>query len=374
VTPSRGHHLRSTCGLLSVTAVLAWHPATVAGQQAGGGQSPPIPLCAGLTIVTAVADREGDYESIKTVQSIDGHEVVLRYSSERKENGVILKVKVLRRVLLEDLQRSNLYLIHFHNRAALTIPGTTAIGTSTAVLRTLKQAGTAQLGLFDAAYSASPVDRGTHPNIYDYEEIEPITRVSPSAVRVPVLVNDVPVTLPAIEAAGDYTGDKADFLFLDDEDNPIALRYRVGKWALDAVKISYTCDPRGSGVQRVSRLEQALLTTGRADVYSIYFSFNSDAIREESDSTLHEIGEIMRRHPDWKLTINGHTDSIGGDAYNLDLSRRRAAAVKESLVQRAGVAAGRLSTAGYGRNSPKDTNGTLEGRARNRRVELVRTP
>jgi outer membrane protein OmpA-like peptidoglycan-associated protein len=72
------------------------------------------------------------------------------------------------------------------------------------------------------------------------------------------------------------------------------------------------------------------------------------------------------------LAINGHTDNVGGDQSNLNLSRRRAAAVKDALVTRHGIAADRLTTAGMGRSQPKDTNETLEGRAQNRRVELVR--
>jgi outer membrane protein OmpA-like peptidoglycan-associated protein len=109
------------------------------------------------------------------------------------------------------------------------------------------------------------------------------------------------------------------------------------------------------------------------DVYSIYFSFNSDVIREESEPTLKELGDIMRRHPDWKLAVNGHTDAIGGDQYNLDLSKRRAAAVKTALVTKYGIDAARFTTAGFGKSQPKDTNDTLEGRARNRRVELIRS-
>src|SRR5262249_51059941 len=104
----------------------------------------------------------------------------------------------------------------------------------------------------------------------------------------------------------------------------------------------------------------------------IYFDFNSDALREESEPTLQEIAEIMRRHPDWKLSIAGHTDSIGGDTPNTDLSKRRSAAVKNALVSRIGVNTGRLTTTGYGRSRPVDTNDTAEGRARNRRVELMR--
>jgi len=128
----------------------------------------------------------------------------------------------------------------------------------------------------------------------------------------------------------------------------------------------------GGGGGGADALEKALADTGHVDVYSIYFSFNSDVIREESGPTLKEIAEVMRRHPDWKLGVNGHTDNIGAEQYNLDLSKRRAAAVKQALVARYTIAAVRLTTSGFGKSQPKDTNDTLEGRARNRRVELVK--
>jgi outer membrane protein OmpA-like peptidoglycan-associated protein len=80
----------------------------------------------------------------------------------------------------------------------------------------------------------------------------------------------------------------------------------------------------------------------------------------------------MTDNPDWKLTVEGNTDNIGGDAYNLDLSKRRAAEVKRTLVTEYHIAPDRLSTDGFGASHPIDTNDTLEGRARNRRVELSR--
>jgi outer membrane protein OmpA-like peptidoglycan-associated protein len=80
----------------------------------------------------------------------------------------------------------------------------------------------------------------------------------------------------------------------------------------------------------------------------------------------------MKKNAAWSLSINGYTDSIGGDAYNLALSRRRAAAVRDTLVTGFHIAAGRLTSNGFGSASPVDSNSTLEGRARNRRVELIR--
>jgi outer membrane protein OmpA-like peptidoglycan-associated protein len=202
-------------------------------------------------------------------------------------------------------------------------------------------------------------------------------------VALPVIVNDARVDLPAIHAQGEYIGDRADFFFLDDEANPLTLKFRIGNGSsagadadalrLEVVKIAHRCAPGGAvNSPAASRLEQTLTVQGRADVYDLYFDFNSDRIREESEVALNEISDVMHRHPDWKLSIEGHTDGIGADAPNLELSRRRASAVKDTLVSAHGVAAARLSTAGYGKSRPKDTNESLEGRARNRRVELIR--
>ncbi|MGB2716152.1 MAG: OmpA family protein [Vicinamibacterales bacterium] len=334
-----------------------------------------IPLCPGLTIVTAINQPEGDYESIKTIDSIVNGDVTLRYSAERKIDGALRKIKVQRVTPIADLKAATLYLHHFDPRSAVRIPGATAIGTSSAVLRALKAKGAAGLAILDNTGTASPVNRNTHPNLYDYQMVETIKRVGTATVPISLTVNDSKVTLQAIHARGDYFGDKAEFYFLDDEQNPIALKYRIGKDALDVVKVSYACGATPNSVRtEFSALERALVDTGRADVYSIYFSFNSDEIREESEPTLKQIADLLSRQQDWKLSIVGHTDSIASDAYNLELSRKRAAAVKSALVARHQVDTGRLTTGGAGEASPKDTNETLEGRARNRRVELVRMP
>jgi outer membrane protein OmpA-like peptidoglycan-associated protein len=108
------------------------------------------------------------------------------------------------------------------------------------------------------------------------------------------------------------------------------------------------------------------------EIYGIYFDFASDKIKPESEPVLQEIAQVMQRNPTWKLRVEGHTDNIGGDAYNMDLSQRRAAAVKEALVTRYRIVAERLDPAGFGATRPKESNDTLQGRARNRRVELAR--
>ncbi|HKT58951.1 MAG TPA: OmpA family protein [Gemmatimonadales bacterium] len=342
-----------------------------------------VPLCPGLTIVTAIARPEGDYESIKTITSVGPAEIGITYSAQvPKGPGVMRNFRMRRTVRLADLDTASLYVHYFHSKGAVSIPGSTALGTSRTVLRALKTTGSTTLDLVPAGSSAYPGDASTHPNIYDYTEAYRLARVGSGPVPVPVVVNDTVVSLPAIRARGDYMGDKAEFFFLDDEDNPLALRYRFeaggedadGGRDLQVVKIAYGCraPTARAGTDRVTLLERVLRERRRAVVYDLYFDFNSAALRPESDSTLGVIAEVMRRNPDWKLSIEGHTDAVASDRYNLELSGRRAAAVKEALTSAFRIAADRFTTAGYGESRPRDRNDTVEGRARNRRVELVR--
>lgn len=356
------------------------------GVLAAGGAAAQerVPLCAGLTIAGAVSEPEGDYEPLITVEGVDTAGVHLRYAADvRTRSGGIRKVNVRRTVHLADLDSATLTMPWFNDRAAVTMPGTTAIGLSRAVLRALKTTGTAGIGLFDAASSGYPARRDVQPNMYQL--VQPYTlRTVPDGPReLSVLVNGAPVRLPVIHARGEYMGDRAEFVVLDDETNPLGLRFRLSSGpaegaaaVADVVKISYRCarDRRAAAASPAGPLERSLLETGRADVYDIYFDFNSDRIREQSEPTLREIGELLRRHPDWRLGIEGHTDSIASDRFNLELSARRAAAVKGALTGRHGIAEGRLTTSGAGESRPRDRNDTAEGRARNRRVELIRQP
>jgi len=104
---------------------------------------------------------------------------------------------------------------------------------------------------------------------------------------------------------------------------------------------------------------------------AINFDTGRDTIRPKSEYILGEIAAVLKAHPELgRIRIEGHTDSVGGRAYNLDLSRRRARAVVRSLVRR-GVAAERLTSEGYGFERPVAPNTTPLGRAKNRRVEFT---
>jgi outer membrane protein OmpA-like peptidoglycan-associated protein len=397
--------LFALAALLAVFEVAAAHriDATNAAPLPGAAD---VPLCTGLRIVTAISDASGDYESIKTISSVTPAAMSVAFSSELPvrgstgEAGRVRKIRSTRTIPIQDLASSNRYARIFSEGFPDLLPGTTALGTSAGVLNLLKTKGEAELAVPDEGLLAG-LDRATaRMSASDIEFVpELIRRATPRPVMVPVVVNDVRVELPAIHAQGEFFGEPAEFFFLDDANNPIALRYAVARGemsdlfgamtaalagsgpakrdtrdVLQVVKISYRCAPRAAAapVAGSQALEKALAESGRVDIYSIFFSFNSDQIREESGPTIDEIAAVMAKHPDWKLTIEGHTDSIGSDADNLDLSRRRAAAVKDALVSRHRLAAARFATGGHGESRPRDTNDTLEGRARNRRVELVR--
>ncbi len=104
---------------------------------------------------------------------------------------------------------------------------------------------------------------------------------------------------------------------------------------------------------------------------TINFDFNKSKITEADQTELKKAIEFLKKYPKAKIRLEGYTDSVGTNKYNLGLSRRRAAATKKYLVKEAGIAARRISTVGYGESNPIASNKTPEGRAMNRRVEIL---
>ena len=175
--------------------------------------------------------------------------------------------------------------------------------------------------------------------------------------------------MPALHARGQFkSGDSPtpwdlEFWVLADSAHPLLLEVKGSDRVLQTVRVDLP-DKRP--------LEHALMTECRVELPGIYFAFNSAALDPASDGTIESVAQVLAQHPDWNATIEGHTDSIGTASSNQLLSERRAGAVRERLVSRYKVAAGRLRAVGYGASRPREPNATLEGRARNRRVELVR--
>lgn len=115
-----------------------------------------------------------------------------------------------------------------------------------------------------------------------------------------------------------------------------------------------------------------LLTEGKLISYGIYFDSGKDVVKPESYGALSDIAKVLKENPEVKIKITGHTDSDGNDAFNLDLSKRRAASVKNELVKTFAVDASRMETEGKGETEPVAPNTTPEGKAQNRRVEFLK--
>ena len=102
-----------------------------------------------------------------------------------------------------------------------------------------------------------------------------------------------------------------------------------------------------------------------------YFDFNKSTLKPEGKRIVEqEVVEPMKAHPELKALVEGHTDSVGSEAYNQRLSERRADAVRDFMASQ-GIAESRITTKGWGKSKPVASNATKEGRAKNRRVEIT---
>ena len=140
--------------------------------------------------------------------------------------------------------------------------------------------------------------------------------------------------------------------------------------------LDFTSDsPVELGAVRIAEsmpdISQVLLSTGKYVSHAIQFDIGSDRLRPESINVIKEVAAALQKQTELKLRIEGHTDSTGDAASNLDLSKRRAESVKGALIK-LGISADRLTTDGLGQTKPMASNDTPQGRAENRRVEFVK--
>jgi len=100
----------------------------------------------------------------------------------------------------------------------------------------------------------------------------------------------------------------------------------------------------------------------------VEFDFDKSIVKPQHHGDLEKVANFLNAYPKTNGELEGHTDSIGTDEYNMKLSQRRAASVKKYLVEKFGIDAARLSTVGYGESQPVASNKTDAGRQKNRRV------
>lgn len=130
-------------------------------------------------------------------------------------------------------------------------------------------------------------------------------------------------------------------------------------------------DPMESGLVTAKKIEDNIELSGYVSIYGIHFDTGKWDIKKESEPALEEIASFLKKHQEKKYLIVGHTDNTGDFASNMTLSEKRAKAVMNALIHDYEVKARRLEAHGVGFLSPVTSNSTDEGKARNRRVEIV---
>jgi outer membrane protein OmpA-like peptidoglycan-associated protein len=335
-------------------------PAPPVNGEIAAQASATVPLKTGLTLATSWhrTTEDDDVECLTQIHGIDGTMIAASANCSMTTGTQ----RGWRRTCRTDLRAAYMYY--------------TGAGDEKAVLR-----GTTMFSLSTQAFGELKAKGRTRHRVVSVNDGAIIADLDGALERqathtLSTIVNDRVVELPVVRASGKLQGmamgkpvqTRVVAAIVDDDRFPLVLDYSMpdvgaAGFSVRYTKISFPTD---------GHIEQQLAGEQRIDVYGIYFDINSDRLRSESDPVMREIAAALRNNPSWQLAIDGHTDSTGGPEANMQLSSKRADAVRAALVTQHGIDGSRLATRGYGATVPKDTNDTADGRARNRRVELVR--
>jgi outer membrane protein OmpA-like peptidoglycan-associated protein len=322
----------------------------------------------GLRIVTVLQFPEGDRESVVLLKSVSPKGVIYRWNFQQHAEGQDSSEQTVERfVSAADLAGAPRVNDVFTTPGRSETPGYTTFTISRKTYARLLAEG-------QVPYSATwvedaPLGGGVGELLPSRRTLRgTLTLATPKPEPMPVLLNGRRVGLPALHLKGSFGSEEpkreTDYWVLADSAHPLILKEINKPQVLETIRIDL---PAAEEI-----VEQDLEQKCRAELPGIYFAFASARLESASEAALEGVGKLMAKHPAWSISIEGHTDSIGNPASNRALSQRRSDAVRSALVERFGVAPGRLEIAGYGASNPKEPNATVEGRARNRRVELVR--
>jgi outer membrane protein OmpA-like peptidoglycan-associated protein len=367
---------------------------TPGGVAAAQDDARPIPLVTGLVLGSVLHSPQGEREDLLEIRSADSAGVHYAWHERTiTAEGDTTDGFRKRFVSANDLAGAPRFDDVFGKDEQLR-PGFTAVTLSQAVYRQLRDAGSAPFslmvipreakakvasapGALDALFAASRVRyKGS------------LTKVSTAPETFPLLVDGVRAALPALHVKGNFTSglrrSEWDTWVQADSAHPLILKSVLDGDVFQMVRADL---PDQGPVKRGPAISGAAINGGpigggpveaqlakrcRMELPGVYFAFGTAAIDPISDHALAELAKGLAGHADWKVTVEGHTDSVGTDAANQTLSKRRAEAVRARLAQRHGVDTRTWGAVGYGATRPRESNASIEGRARNRRVELVR--
>ena len=348
-----------------------------------------VPLRQGTAIVQTLSASNGERESVHRVRLASDSGLHFEWVLEEvHDNGDTLRNEFRYFEASADVDTAG-RLRFFHDaKAPEAHPGYTMHALSRAIYREVRAGRTdsMQVMSLNVAPGSSLLQSlgvgGARPTPVRWRGT--IAPASPGTVPFPVLLDGRRVQLQALHLRGDFTARQGrwqpELWVLADSTYPLILKwiraYRETGNVLQTTRIDLPRPPTagngGAAGGGAAALERELAASCRVELPGIYFAFNSAHIEPASDRAIAELAGILARHPDWNGTLEGHTDSIGSAAANRTLSEKRVEAVRARLVERHQVNAARLRVAGFGAAKPREPNGTIEGRARNRRVELVR--
>jgi len=323
-----------------------------------------VPFRTGAAIVQTLHNGSADRESIVSLFDVSPQGVEYRWTLRDVFNDrdtVRNSFKTF--VRADDEAHAVRWREVFYKDDPFENPGYTRFTVSTGVLDQLRSAGSAEFSILSVEEpSGGLILGGKGVAIRWRGKLSRIGRES-----FPLLVNGQRISVPAIHARGDFTGRNhswsPDFWILEDASHPLILKLTDQQRVFQTVRINFI---------DTAMLDAMLKGKCRVEIPGVYFDFNSASLDPASDKAIAALAGVFAKHPDWSITIEGHTDNVGTDAANQKLSERRAESVRARLVNQYHIAASHILSAGFGARVPRETNATIEGRAHNRRVELVR--
>ncbi len=335
----------------------------------GAASATSVPLVSGLRIVSTLVFPDGDRDNVVTTTVTEGGVTYSWHLRQQAPGGRAQEYDLKRFVRANDLAGAPRMNDVVSTDGPNETPGYTFVSLSRAVYQKLRETGQAPFtvtgmedGLLGGAMGGVGASRVTYKGAF--------TVVSQTPTPIPVLLDGRRTTLPALHLQGKFAFQEkrqdGEYWVLADSTHPLILKEMNGRDVLQVVRIDRPATAPAS-------LEAELSKDCRAEVPGIYFSFASAILDPASTPALDMVATMLERHAEWTLSIEGHTDNVGNAATNQKLSQQRAEAVRAALIARPGIAAQHITATGYGSTRPRESNATIEGRARNRRVELVRS-